>query len=152
MIRAQELQENEDVRKMLLGQRIIVLDLRCPHLLEQQGIKTINDLISLTPSEFLNLRGVGPKTLNDVNKKLGFLGLKMSSSNNSISELKFKKEFKLRRIGINSIQDLTKYTETQILEIEGIGPKLLESLKLKMLKYGVSFKIDGNMITNKNQL
>lgn len=46
----------------------------------------------------------------------------------------------LDRIGISSLQDLTKITEQELLDLHGFGPNALEILRKKLREKGLSFK------------
>ncbi len=43
-------------------------------------------------------------------------------------------------IGINTLSDLTKYTEKDLLSLHGFGPKALRLLQATLHKEGLSFK------------
>lgn len=45
----------------------------------------------------------------------------------------------IHSIGISTIEDLTKYTEQQLLDLHGFGPKALRLLKVELQKKGLSF-------------
>jgi DNA-directed RNA polymerase alpha subunit len=46
----------------------------------------------------------------------------------------------LSNIGITTLQQLTKLTEKELLQIHGVGPKAVGIIKEAMKKEGISFK------------
>ena len=46
----------------------------------------------------------------------------------------------LNNIGVNFLEQLVNYTEQEISELHGVGPKAVRILKEAMLKIGISFK------------
>ncbi len=47
----------------------------------------------------------------------------------------------LNSIGIYNLEQLTKFTEKEIMDLHGMGPKALGILKVEMQINGLSFKI-----------
>lgn len=45
----------------------------------------------------------------------------------------------LLNAGIKNMKDLTKYTEAEILDLHGMGPKALEKLKSALEEQGLAF-------------
>jgi DNA-directed RNA polymerase subunit alpha len=66
-----------------LGQKLsmsitdLKLSVRALHCLEAQDIKTVRDLVHLTPAELLEVRNFGRTSLAEVKSKLGELGLSL---------------------------------------------------------------------------
>jgi len=66
-----------------LGQKLAMsitdlkLSVRALHCLEAQDIKTVRDLVRLTPAELLEVRNFGRTSLTEVKNKLGELGLSL---------------------------------------------------------------------------
>ncbi|WP_300298980.1 DNA-directed RNA polymerase subunit alpha C-terminal domain-containing protein [Anaerosolibacter sp.] len=48
----------------------------------------------------------------------------------------------LKNAGIESLDQLTQYRETELLALHGFGPKALGILKSILAEYGLSFKIE----------
>lgn len=46
----------------------------------------------------------------------------------------------LNNIGIFTLEELSKYTEKEIMDLHGMGPKAMGILKVEMKKLGLSFK------------
>lgn len=51
-------------------------------------------------------------------------------------------ESALNNIGIYTLEALTKYTEKEILDLHGMGPKAIRILKEVMKDKGLSFKTE----------
>lgn len=47
----------------------------------------------------------------------------------------------LQHAGIENLEQLTQYTEAELLALHGFGPKALGILKSTLAEYGLSFKI-----------
>ncbi len=69
--------EEPDIPESKLSMPISVLDLntRAAHCLEDEGIKTIRDLLQRTEDDLLNVRNFGEVTLQEVREKLAEQGL-----------------------------------------------------------------------------
>ena len=46
----------------------------------------------------------------------------------------------LRGVGIQTLEDLSKWKEDDLLALHGFGPKALEILKSTLFEYGLAFK------------
>lgn len=54
-------------------------------------------------------------------------------------DLSVRSYYCLKKVGICSIDDLGKFTKSEILKIKNIGPKSLEEIERKMHAWGVKF-------------
>ena len=48
----------------------------------------------------------------------------------------------LQSAGIGNLEQLTQYSEDELLALHGFGPKALDILKSTLAEYGLSIKID----------
>lgn len=56
----------------------------------------------------------------------------------------------LSEAGIRSMEQLTGYAEEEILQLHGIGPNALETLRQAMASQGLAFKL-SRLTSGKNQ-
>lgn len=49
----------------------------------------------------------------------------------------------LQGAGIKTLEQLTLYSENELLALHGFGPKAIEILKTTLAEYNLSFKIEG---------
>jgi DNA-directed RNA polymerase alpha subunit len=63
-----------------------------------------------------------------------------TSKTNSLPKIGNPATNALANIGITKIQQLTNFTEKELLKIHGVGPKAVSILKETMKKEGISFK------------
>ncbi|MFN3478462.1 MAG: DNA-directed RNA polymerase subunit alpha C-terminal domain-containing protein, partial [bacterium] len=71
---------------------------------------------------------LSPKEKDVVSKNIKDLGLSSRTLNS------------LRRMGINTLGDLLKYTEDDLITIRNLGGKSIQEIKDKLKEYGLSLK------------
>lgn len=118
-----------------------VIGLHYPTVFARNQIKTVGDLVNLTPIDLKYMRGIREGIRCDkIIEQLRSVGLSLSHTKDTICLLKFSKESALYHAGIKTFSDLEEKTEKDILELGSIGKVALEELKTKMAIFGLKLK------------
>ena len=111
--------------------------------LNEAGIHTIEDLTKKTGRELLNINGIGNQKFAQIRKALEERGLSFKSDPwVDDLDLSVRIANNLDRAGIHSIEDLTKKTARELLNINGIGNQKFAQIRKALEERDLSFKPD----------
>jgi DNA-directed RNA polymerase alpha subunit len=68
----------------------------------------------------------------------------MNATKNDLPKLASPAQRALAGAGITRLDQLTKMTETELLQLHGIGPNAITTLRLALQEKGLTFKTDKN--------
>ena len=134
--------------------RSLGLSLRAFRRLTLLGIKTIGNLVKFTESELLKIKNFGAISLDEINSKLGNIGLRLGIRQfnegqlNDAQKLFLKKNIDscnfsirslkcLRNLGIQTISDLIKKKESELLKEKNFAAKSLNEINSLLSKYNM---------------
>ena len=118
------------------------------------GIETIGDLIKFTGSDLLKIKNLGVISLDEINSKLENIGLRLGMNNfnedqlNDAQKLFLKKNIEycnfsirslkcLRNLGIQTIADLIRKKESELLKEKNFAAKSLNEIKSLLGKFNM---------------
>lgn len=118
------------------------------------GIETIGDLIKFTGSDLLKIKNFGVKSLDEINSKLENIGLRLGMNKfnddqlNDAQKLFLKKNIEscnfsirslkcLRNLGIQTIADLIRKKESELLKEKNFAAKSLNEIKSLLGKFNM---------------
>ena len=129
------------------------------------GVTTLEDCATWPAEELAALRGFGPKAFRTVEAAMADAGLQFDPDsdkraepvNRAMAEERMKNVVEptgpsnlpnigrpatvaLAQIGVRNVEQLADYTEQEILDLHGFGPKAIRILKPVMAEMGVSFR------------
>ncbi len=143
------------------------LSVRSKNCLEKMNIRTLKDLTRITEADLLSFKNFGETSLNEIKSILAQKGLRLGQALESDSEAEFVSKGKsagtvetisdleistrcrnaLKKIGIETIQDLVEKTEEE-LERKDIKKNYLDEIKENLSKYGLSLKMQDGLEEN----
>ena len=106
--------------------------------LGHNGITTLQQLSKFSEKEILKIHGIGPASLPTLRAVLKEKGL--SFENGFLLQLSAPARRALENNGITTLQQLSKFSEKEILQFHGIGPSSLPKLKAALEEEGLSFE------------
>ncbi|ODS30422.1 MAG: putative RNA polymerase alpha subunit [Candidatus Scalindua rubra] len=146
------------------------LSVRSKNCLERMNIKTLDDLTKVTETELLSYKNFGETSLGEIKNILSQKGLHLGQAveeksqvenfidanvigdkenvPETISELDLSKRCinAVKKIGIETVDDLLFKTEAELLGQEGIKQTYVDEIKDKLDKYGLKLQ-SGNDIS-----
>lgn len=145
------------------------LSVRSRNCLEKMNIRTLKDLTMITEADLLSFKNFGETSLNEIKSILAQKGLRLGQGLEKDSGVDLFGEKKgrkadlvrtvyeiglsvrcrntLRKIGIETIEDLAKKSDIE-LDKEGIKKNYIDEIKETLLKYGLSLKTTIDCGTN----
>lgn len=152
------LNKKDGIEKLKLAPRIY-------GTLRRNGIKTIKKLTEYTKEDLRRIEGIGEGAINKITETLMKSGIELRKTQEIEEELKQRirletrgrKKIKipqeideleithrvkkaLTEAGITTLEQLTKYTEQELLEIRNIGTKGQQEIIKKVQEKGLKFK------------
>ena len=104
--------------------------------LNKNNILTVQDLIMLTDLDLMSISNLGQKSIDNIKARLKDKGLKLNfeGQGTPIEDLglKLMTYNSLKRMGINSLEELKSKSEEDLMKIRGLGDKSVEEIKLKL--------------------
>ncbi len=146
------------------------LSVRSKNCLERMNIKTLDDLTKVTETELLSYKNFGETSLSEIKNILSQKGLHLGQAveekrqvenfidanvignkenvPETISELDLSKRCinAVKKIGIETVDNLLLKTEAELLGQEGIKQTYVDEIKDKLDKYGLKLQ-SGNDIS-----
>ena len=133
----------QDGRKIEIDRKskieILNLSSKSTQKLKKLGINSINKLLKYTENELKEMEGIGPKTIEDIGKRLKLIGLELQPTSleypNDISRLNLslRSYNALKRAKINTIDQLLAITDLK--DLKGVGEVIAEEIKFKLAKH-----------------
>ncbi|MBZ5751671.1 DNA-directed RNA polymerase subunit alpha C-terminal domain-containing protein [Metabacillus rhizolycopersici] len=106
--------------------------------LEHNGITTLQQLSKFSEKEILKIHGIGPASLPTLRAVLKEKGL--SFEKGFLSQLSAPARRALESNEITTLQQLSKFSEKEILQFHGIGSSSLPKLKAVLKEEELSFE------------
>ena len=141
-----EIEGKEFERKSYTPLEYVDISVKAYNILGRHGIKTLEQLRYKTEKEVLELKGMGPKTLEEVKQKLRtiipedeeiFIEDNRQESEVLIDELQISDELFniLKRANINTVADLRDLSRFELEDIEGIqGKGFIKCIRIELKK------------------
>jgi predicted flap endonuclease-1-like 5' DNA nuclease len=129
------------------------------------GVRTLEEAATWPADELAALRGFGPKAFRTVEAAMRDAGLSFDPTserraepvNRAMAEERMKDAIEptgpsnlpnigrpatqaLAQIGVRNVEQLSDYTEEEILALHGVGPKAIRILRPVMEEMGVRFR------------
>ena len=103
-------------------------------------IQNLNQLSKFTETEIKQMHGIGPNALKLLRSALNASGLSFASEKGDLpTNIGNPARNALANAGIQTLKQLTKFTEAEIKQLHGVGPNALGKLRLALEKKGLSF-------------
>jgi DNA-directed RNA polymerase alpha subunit len=103
-------------------------------------IHNLNQLSKFTETEIKQMHGIGPNALKQLRGALDNRGLSFASEKGDLpTNIGNPARNALANVGIQTLRQLTKFTETEIKQLHGVGPNALGKLRIALESKGLSF-------------
>ena len=124
----------------------------CKNALQQENIKTIDDLTKITKLKLCRFNGIGKNDLENIEACLQSLGLSFKEESFSEISKKIKKLpievlhlstralNVLEKENITTINDLIKMTKLELSKKDEVGTKIVEEIEICLQSIGLSFR------------
>ena len=104
------------------------------------GIQNLNQLSKFSEREIKQMHGIGPNALKQLRGALDDMGLSFASEKGDLpTNIGNPARNALANVGIQTLRQLTKFTETEIKQLHGVGPNALGKLHIALESKGLSF-------------
>ena len=104
------------------------------------GIQNIKQLSKFSETEIKQMHGIGPNALKQLRSALNARGLSFASEKGDLpTNIGNPARNALTNVGIQTLKQLTKFTETEIKQLHGVGPNALGKLHIALKSQGLSF-------------
>lgn len=138
-------------------------------VLNMAGVTSLEDCATWSAEELAALRGFGPKAFRTVETAMVDADLQFDSEsdkraepiNRAMAEERMRGVAEptgpsdlpnigrpatsaLGQIGVRNVEQLSSYTEREILALHGVGPKAIRILRPAMAERGISFRRDDD--------
>ena len=108
--------------------------------LAEARIQNLNQLSKFTGTEIKQMHGIGPNALKQLRNALNDRGLSFASEKGDLpTNIGNPARNALANVGIQTLKQLTKFTETEIKQLHGVGPNALGKLHIALEAKGLSF-------------
>ncbi|MYK62321.1 MAG: hypothetical protein F4034_10225, partial [Chloroflexi bacterium] len=144
---------NEGVMAEVLSMHIdeLGLTVRSYNCLRRQEIRRVGDLVRQTPQQLLNIRNMGQTSLQDVERALGRMGLRLGMQNADTGRTpRIADATKVREAqafvgaleffqlyGVDRVETLVYMTRDDLLRIPGVDGTILEAIENGLQKWGL---------------
>lgn len=159
------------MKEKVLGMKVEELDFssRTLNALKRSNINTVEELISFTEDEIIKVRNIGETGFTELLKKLRGLGLsfrereiytmgmfierpevmgeKILEMTIEELELSVRTYNCLKRVGINTVDELLDLTESDLMQVKNLGKKGFEEVVQKLSALGLSLKEEELYLT-----
>ena len=104
------------------------------------GIQNLRQLSKFSETEIKQMHGIGPNALQQLRGALDNRGLSFASEKGDLpTNIGNPARNALANVGIQTLRELTKFTETEIKQWHGVGPNALGKLRIALKSKGLSF-------------
>src|SRR6185503_11141681 len=104
------------------------------------GIQNLKQLSKFSETEIKQMHGIGPNALVQLRNSLNARGLSFASEKGDLpTNIGNPARNALANAGIQTLKQLTKFTETEIKQLHGVGPNALGKLHIALDAKGLSF-------------
>lgn len=104
------------------------------------GIQNLKQLSKFSETEIKQLHAIGPNALKQLRSSLTAKGLSFASEKGDLpTNIGNPARNALANVGIQTLKQLTKFTEAEIKQLHGAGPNALGKLRLALQAKGLSF-------------
>jgi DNA-directed RNA polymerase alpha subunit len=104
------------------------------------GIQNLKQLSKFSETDVKQMHGIGPNALKQLRKALKDRGLSFVSEKSDLpTNIGNPARNALANVGIQTLNQLTKFTETEIKQLHGVGPNALGKLRIALESKGLSF-------------
>jgi len=108
--------------------------------LAEAGIQNLKQLTKFSETEIKQMHGIGPNALKQLRNALHARGLSFASEKGDLpTNIGNPARNALANAGIQTLKQLTKFTETEIKQLHGVGPNALGKLHIALESKGLSF-------------
>jgi DNA repair protein RadC len=103
-------------------------------------IQNLNQLSKFSETEIKQMHGIGPNALKQLRNALNASGLSFASEKGDLpTNIGNPARNALANVGVQTLKQLTKFTETEIKQLHGVGPNALGKLHIALESKGLSF-------------
>ena len=104
------------------------------------GIQNLKQLTKFSETEIKQMHGIGPNALMQLQNSLNDRGLSFASEKGDLpTNIGNPARNALANVGIQTLKQLTKFTETEIKQLHGVGPNALGKLHIALEAKRLSF-------------
>ena len=104
------------------------------------GIQNLKQLTKFSETEIKQMHGIGPNALVQLQNSLNDRGLSFTSEKGDLpTNIGNPARNALANVGIQTLRQLAKFTETEIKQLHGVGPNALGKLHIALDAKGLSF-------------
>ena len=120
------------------------LSVRAFNCLKRGNVNTVCDLINKTEDELLRMRNMTPKVVDEIQKKLEMMGLTLADCADNGRKVSIQ-PFPLKRVGINSVEELINKPEDEMHQVRNMGKKSLVEVQRKLEEMGLLLKESSDL-------
>lgn len=103
-------------------------------------IQNLKQLSKFSETEIKKLHGIGQNALKQLRNALNAKGLSFASEKGDLpTNIGNPARNALANVGIQTLKQLTKFTEAEIKQLHAVGPNALGKLRLALQAKGLSF-------------
>jgi DNA-directed RNA polymerase alpha subunit len=104
------------------------------------GIQNLKQLSKFSEAEIKQMHGIGPNALKQLREALDEEGLSFAPEKSDLpTNIGNPARNALANADIQTLRELTKFTETEIKQLHGVGPNALGKLRIALESKGLSF-------------
>src|SRR5215216_3684064 len=104
------------------------------------GIQDLKQLSKFSETEIKQMHGIGPNALKQLRGALDDRGLSFASEKGDLpTNIGNPARNALANVGVQTLKQLTKFTETEIKQLHGVGPNAVGKLRIALESKGLSF-------------